>query len=266
MGVESQQAAPVVVEVARVSRIVLNRPERQNAMNEAMGDAIAAAVQQLNASSEPRVVLVEGAGRSFSAGGDFSLIGTNAARSPEENRRGMLAFYSRYLSILSLRVPSIAVLHGAAVGAGLCLALACDLRLAASEAKLGANFVRVGLHPGMGCSLLLPRLVGPAVASDLLLSGRLVTGEEAARLGIVNEAVPRAELAARVMERAEQIATAAPIPVAQTKATLIAPLLGELSNALAREAAAQAIDFTTTDLREAVTAFAAGRPPEFTGR
>jgi enoyl-CoA hydratase len=259
-------SSPVRVEVGPVSRIILSRPDKQNAMTAEMGRLVSEAVATLNASAEARVVLVTGEGRAFCAGGDFSLIEENSQKSPEQNRRDMLQFYGSFLSVARLTAPSIAVLHGAAVGAGLCLAMACDFRLAASEAKLGANFVRVGLHPGMGGSLLLPRLVGPAKAAELILTGKLVSGEEALRIGLVNAAVPRAELEGVVGEWVNALTGAAPIAVAQAKETLTAPLLAALDAALEREAACQALDFTTADLKEAVAAFREGRSPAFTGK
>jgi enoyl-CoA hydratase len=256
----------VVTELGTLTRIRLNRPDKQNAMSAEMGEAFSRAIAQVNARTEPRVVLLEGAGRAFCSGGDFSLIADNSRKTPEENRAGMPRFYWSFLSVLRLRVPSIAVLHGATVGAGLCLALACDLRFAAREAKLGANFVKVGLHPGMGGSILLPRLVGPAKAAELLLSGKLVDGAEAERIGLVNRAVPRDELPALALETAQAIASAAPIAVTQTKATLVRPLLDALDAQLAREAECQAVDFASEDLGEAVAAFRSGREPAFTGR
>jgi enoyl-CoA hydratase len=259
------QSPAIRVEVGRIARIVLSRPDKHNAMTAEMGDLIAEAVEHINASRETRVVLVEGDGRAFCAGGDFDLIEQNADRAPEDNRVDMLRFYRRFLSVLSLRAPSIAVVHGAAVGAGLCLAMACDVRLAAAEAKLGANFVRVGLHPGMGCTVLLPRLVGPARAAELILTGRLIRGDAAERIGLVNQAVPRSELPALVDATVEEIASAAPIAVAQAKATLSASLLRQVDDALHREANAQAIDFATGDLRRAIAAFRTGTTPEFTG-
>jgi enoyl-CoA hydratase/carnithine racemase len=255
----------LVVDIGPVSSILLDRPAKQNAMNFEMGEELADAVERINAAHGVRVVLVRGSGKAFCAGGDFTLIETNVARTGEDNRLVMLAFYRNYLSILRVRVPTIAVLHGATIGAGLCLALACDLRLAAVEAKLGANFTRVGLHPGMGCSLLLPRLVGPAKAAELMLGGRFVTGAEAERIGLVNASVPAHELDELVASRVAEIMAAAPIAVQQTKATLLAPLLRELEEALQREAFAQAIDFATGDLREAIAAFRASRTPEFSG-
>lgn len=260
------ESSSVIVRLGRIAEIVLNRPDKHNAMTADMGLAVERAVQSVNEDATTRVVLVRGSGRAFCAGGDFSFIDAASRRSPEDNRVAMLRFYASYLSIHALRVPSIAVLHGATVGAGLCFALACDVRLAAREAKLGANFVRVGLHPGMGCTALLPHVVGPSRATELLLSGRLLTGDEAERIGLVSRAVEREALDALAAETAEAIASAAPIAVQQTKATLSDALRRELGGALEREARAQAIDFTTADLAEAVAAFGAGRAPEFRGR
>lgn len=257
--------APVRVEIGPVSRIVLCRPDKHNAMTAEMGRLVTEAVHAVNAASEPRVVLIQGEGRAFCAGGDFSLIEESSRKAPEQNRRDMIEFYSSFLAVARLRVPSVAVLHGAAVGAGLCLAMACDVRLAAAEARLGANFVRVGLHPGMGCTVLLPRLVGPAKASELILTGKLISGDEAARIGLVNVAVPRAALEEQVEAVTSAVVAAAPIAVAQAKETLVAPLLAALEAGLEREAACQALDFSTDDLKEAVRAFREGQSPTFRG-
>ncbi|MBI3205280.1 MAG: enoyl-CoA hydratase/isomerase family protein [Myxococcales bacterium] len=257
--------APVRVEIAPVARIVLCRPDKHNAMTAEMGQLVTDAVHALNAASEPRVVLIQGEGRAFCAGGDFSLIEESSTKAPEQNRRDMIQFYSSFLAVARLRVPSVAVIHGAAVGAGLCLAMACDVRLAATEAKLGANFVRVGLHPGMGCTVLLPRLVGAAKASELILTGKLISGDEAARIGLVNVAVPRTALDEQVESFTSAVVSAAPIAVAQAKETLVAPLLAALDAGLEREAACQALDFSTDDLKEAVAAFRQSRSPVFRG-
>jgi enoyl-CoA hydratase len=163
-------------------------------------------------------------------------------------------------------VPTIAVIAGPAIGAGLCLALACDLRLAASSVTLAASFVRLGLHPGMGATWLLPRLVGPAMAAELLLTGRAVAADEALRIGLVNQVHAPDALDGAARALAAQIAGAAPLAVAQTKATLAGALERPLEDALAREADAQAIDFATADLAEALAAVATRRPPQFRGR
>lgn len=257
---------PVLLELGRVTRLALNRPDKRNAMTPEMGRAIAVAVGRINQSPEVRVVLLRGEGRAFCAGGDFASIQANAQRTTTQNRVGMIQFYRSFLSVLKIRVPTIAVLQGAAVGAGLCLAMAADLRLAAHEAQLATNFVRLGLHPGMGCSALLPRLVGPSKAAELILTGKFVLGDEAERIGLVNAAVPRGELEELVGQVAEQVASAAPIAVAQAKATLSAQLVADVDAALEREANAQAIDFTTADLAEGLAASLAGRAPVFQGR
>ncbi len=266
MSARDETPPEILLEPGEISVLTLNRPDKLNSMTESMGRLLREAVSALNARDDVRVVVLRGAGRAFSAGGDMSFIEANRRRSPEQNRVAMLEFYGMFLSVLDLRVPSVAVLQGAAVGAGLCLALACDLRLAAKEAKLGANFVRVGLHPGMGATALLPRLVGAAKASELLLTGKLVSGEEAERIGLVNAAVPRHELEQLVATTLEPLRSAGPVALAQTKASLQGSLRAELAAALAREASAQAIDFTTQDLLEAVEAFRDGRTPRFLGQ
>src|SRR6185369_526399 len=119
--------------------------------------------------------------------GDFQMLQDRANTGEAENRVAMRRFYRSYLAVREVRVPTIAVLHGAAMGAGLCFAMACDLRVAAIGTKLGVNFVRVGLHPGMGATWLLPRLIGPSRATELLLTGRTLVAEEAAAIGLVHQ-------------------------------------------------------------------------------
>jgi enoyl-CoA hydratase len=253
------------IEDREVAELVLARPEARNAMTDTMGAEIERAVGEINAAATVRAVLVRGEGDAFSAGGDFAMLAARARLPEAENRAAMSRFYAAFLSIRRVRVPTIAVVAGPAIGAGLCFALACDLRVAAAGATLAASFVRVGLHPGMGATFLLPRLVGPAAAAELLLTGRAISAEEALRLGLVNQVHPLAALDAAARALAAEIAAAAPLAVAQTKATLTAALDTGLGDALEIEAAAQAIDFGTADLAEALQAAAARRPPRFTG-
>ena len=232
-----------------VAELILARPRARNAMTDHV-----------------RVVLVRGEGETFSAGGDLTMLAERARQPEADNRTSMRRFYASFLAVREIRVPTIAVLAGSAIGAGLCLALACDLRLAASTAKLAASFVRLGLHPGMGATWLLPRLVGPALAAELLLTGRAVDATEALRMGLVSQVHAPEALDDAVRALATQITAAAPLAVAQTKATLAEALERTLDQALAREADAQAIDFGTDDLAEALKAMAARRAPSFTGR
>lgn len=249
-----------------VMHLILDRPEARNAMSASMGAEIAAAVGRINADHEVRVVIVRGEGKAFAAGGDFGFIEERVADESEHNRRVMLDYYQRFLSIRRLHVPSIAVMHGAAIGAGLCFALACDVRYAAPDAKLGVNFVRLGLHPGMGATYFLPRLVGPARAAELLLSGRRIDAERAQRMGLVNEVFPAEELLGAAETLAAEITACAPLAVARTKASLAFALEHDLDECLAAEASAQALDYATDDMKEGIAAARERRAPAFRGR
>jgi enoyl-CoA hydratase/carnithine racemase len=245
-----------------VTTLILARPESRNAMTERMGIEIAAAIDGLG---DTRALVVRGEGKVFSAGGDFSFIEARSKDSAENNRRAMRRFYGLYLSILRSPVPTIAVLHGAALGAGLCFAMACDLRLAAASTKMALNFVRIGLHPGMGATYFLPRLVGSAKAAELLLTGRTFDAPEAERMGLINAVCADAEIASRSDALAREIAESAPLAVARTTRSLRQSSAG-LEEALEREAMAQALDYQTDDLQEGIRAFHERRAPVYSGR
>jgi enoyl-CoA hydratase len=249
-----------------VAQLWLARPESRNSMTEAMGAEVERAVQEINSASGVRVLMVRGEGRSFSAGGDFQMLEERARASEVENRAAMRRFYRSFLAVRAVRVPTIAVLHGAAMGAGLCFAMACDLRVAAAGTKLGFNFVRVGLHPGMGATWFLPRLIGPSRATELLLTGRTLEAEEALAMGLVHQVHLAEALENAALILADEILSAAPVAVAQTKATLLGALERTLDESLAEEAHAQAVDFGTQDLKEAIAAFTEKRKPGFSGR
>lgn len=251
---------------APIASLWLARPDSRNAMTQAMGAEIEQAVHEINAASDVRVLVVRGEGKSFSAGGDFQMLQERALASEVENRAAMQRFYRSFLAVRAVRVPTIAVLQGAAMGAGLCFAMACDLRIAAKKTKLGVNFVRVGLHPGMGATWLLPRLVGPSRATELLLTGRTLEAEEAAVMGLVHQVHEPDMLEGAALSLAGEIVSAAPVAVAQTKATLLGSFDRTLDGALEEEARAQAVDFGTQDLKEAIAAFTDKRKPGFSGR
>ena len=169
---------PVRVELrGAVALVVFDDPERRNAMTEAMGRALTKVMARLAADAAVRAVVLTGAGVAFSAGGDLAMIEDKSRAGRAEpgeaararNQAFMRDFYRLFLSVRDLPCPSIAAIQGAAIGAGLAVALACDLRIAAREARLGLNFAKLGIHPGMGSSWTLPRLVGPAHAADLLV-------------------------------------------------------------------------------------------------
>src|SRR5690349_6777525 len=188
--------------------ITLNRPDNRNSMTPELLDAFTAASAEARA-ADVRCVVVTGTGSCFSSGADFksTLQRDGDRRAPHERSYAM---YESFLTLLDLAVPVIGALNGHAVGGGFGLALVCDLRIGARDAKYGANFVRLGLAPGMAISYLLPRLIGVARASELLFSARLVDGREAAAIGILNRAVPAAEVRDHAMALAREIASNAP--------------------------------------------------------
>lgn len=244
----------------------LNRPDKLNAMTHEMGDAIRALVPQLNADRDLRVLVVRGEGRAFSAGGDLRFLEENSRRAPSENEEVMVDFYTKFLALREVEVPTIAAIHGRATGAGLCLALGCDMRFAAEDALLSLNFVRVGLSPGMAGTWNLPRLVGPARAAELLFTGRLVPAAEALSIGLVNGVFAPDQVLGGVMVLAAQIAEGAPNAVRSTKALLRQAEDLPLEDALGAEAHAQAMCFASQDLAEGIAAIREKRPPRFEGR
>ncbi len=257
-----------------VAVATLNDPERLNAMTEAMGQALAGAVDALAADATVRVVVLTGAGRAFSAGGDLDLLermtrAGNADPGGETRRANeafMGRFYRLFLRVRALPQPTLAAVNGPAIGAGCCVALACDLRLAAREAKLGLNFTRLGIHPGMAATWTLPRLVGPAHAAELLYTGRILDGAEAERIGLVNRAVPRESLRDEALALARSIAESAPLAVRATKRSLAASPLAALDAQLDQEAREQALCYESADLLEGLAAARERRPPGFKGR
>jgi len=256
----------VLLELGPITTLTLNRPLQANAFDVEMGFELEAAVTRISHEPSVRVVMLGGAGKHFSAGGDFAFIEENTTLPRERVRERMLRFYQMYLSVLELPVPSIARIHGSAIGAGLCLALACDLRVGERSARLGANFLRVGLHPGMGATLLLPHVVGPARAARLLHTGETLDGERAHALGLLSELAPDGGVVGAAERLAAQLASVAPNAARHMVATLREPLRRNLSVTLAREAECQADDFAGEDVRTAIDAFRRGEQPDFSPR
>ncbi len=180
-------------------------------------------------------------------------------------RDSMRAFYKLFLAVRDLPCPTIAAINGAAVGAGFGVALACDVRIASKRAKLGLNFTRIGLQPGMGATWTLPRLVGPAHAAEILYSSRVFTGEQAARIGLVNRALDPDDVVSGARELAIEFASNAPAAVRATKRALARSLDATLEDQLSFEAEEQAICFETQDAQEGIAAAKQRRDPKFAG-
>jgi enoyl-CoA hydratase len=245
--------------------LTLERPDKLNALSPELGVEFERAVAALESDPAVRVVVLRGSGRAFSAGGDLAFLEANATLDRETGTERMQAFYAQFLAIRRLGVPTIAVLHGRATGAGLSLALGCDLRVADEQAVVSANFVRLGLTPGMGMTYTLARLVGPARGAELLLTGRDVSMGEALAIGLVNHLAPEGKAEAIALDLARTIAANAPQAVRWTKQLLLAEA-PDLAEALHLEAEAQAECFTTEDYREGLRAIRERRAARFTGK
>lgn len=245
--------------------LTLDDPDRRNVMSDELTASWVRAVRELRDDRSVRVVVVTGAGSAFCSGGDLGWLAAEPDASVDELRDRMLAFYRAWLSIRELEVPTIAAINGPAVGAGLCVALACDIRHAASTARLSAPFVKLGLHPGMASSWLFPDAVGPAAARDLLLTGRAVDAEEALALGLVSRVIDGPDLLDEVLATARQIAANAPIATKLTKQALLSPPR-DIEAALRWEAVAQPVTMATRDLQEGIAAAQGRRPAVFEGR
>ena len=244
--------------------ITLDRPDNRNSMTPELLDSFVVASETAR-KAEIRCLVITGAGSNFSTGADFkaTLQRDGDRRAPNEKS---FAMYEPFLSLLDIAVPIVGALNGHAVGGGFGLALVCDMRIGAREAKFGANFVKLGLAPGMAISYLLPRIIGLPRANELLLTGRLVDGVEAEALGILNRAVPAADVLATAMQLARDVAAAAPLAVRATKAAIRRGLELHVREAAHAEAYAQAESLATDDAREGISALLAKRPPQFTGR
>ncbi len=251
---------------AGVVVLTLDNPGQRNAMSDEMTAAWVRTVDELADDPDLRVVVVTGAGSAFCSGGNTSWIASEPDATVDRLRTRMLPFYRAWLSIRRLEVPTIAAVNGAAIGAGLCLALACDLRYAAAGARLGAPFVRLGMHAGMGATWLLSDVVGDAAARDLLLTGRTVDADEALRLGLVSRVLPADAFLDEVLRTAREVAATAPVASRLTTVALRGGRPAALEDALQWEALAQPVTLATRDLQEGIAAARERRPPLFEGR
>ena len=248
-----------------VATITLNRPERLNALTFAVYRELTDTFAALRTETEVRAVVLTGAGAAFCSGGDVhDIIGELFKRDME----GLLEFNRMTCELVqtirSLRKPVIASLNGTTAGAGACIALASDLRIASENAKIAFLFVKVGLSGAdMGAAYLLPRVVGLAKATELLYLGDFISAQEAERIGLYNRVVPGEQLAATTREFAERLARGPAFAIAKTKELLDREADLTLEAALECEAQAQAVCMQDPDFREAYDAFVNKREASF---
>jgi enoyl-CoA hydratase/carnithine racemase len=249
-----------------VALVTLDNPAQRNAMSGPMTEAWARTVQELRVDHSVRCVVITGEGGAFCSGGDPRWIAGEPDAPVHRLRDRMLGFYRAWLSVRDLEVPTIAAINGPAVGAGLCLALACDLRYAAASARMSVPFVKLGMHAGMAATYTLPNVVGEAHARDLLLTGRMVGAEEAFRMGMVSSVTPDEGFLHHVLAVAADIAASAPIASRLTKVALRDGGHADFESCIDWEALAQPATLATEDLQEGVRASKERRAPVFQGR
>jgi enoyl-CoA hydratase len=246
--------------------LTLALPDVRNAMTPELTAAWSDAVASLRGDRTVRCVVVTGEGRAFSAGGDLGWLAGEPDATVDALRDRMLPFYETWLSLRALDVPSIAAVNGAAVGAGACLAMSCDIRYAGESAKFTVPFARLGMHAGMATTWLLPEIVGPAAARELLLTGRVVDADEMLRLGLCSAVFDDASLFEQTLASAREVAMGAPVPQRLHKVALANGGHASYAAALEWEALAQPVTLATDDLQEGLRSRADKRPPAFTGR
>ncbi len=245
-----------------IATITLNVPDKMNALTVKMQKSLPLAVDEIAKDDEVRVVIVTGAGRAFSAGGDINLLKAIAEGTLEQSRYMRLKMVGHYWADAFLRMdkPVIAAINGDCVGAGFPLALSCDIRIASETARFGSVFVNMALIPDCGLTYFLPRIVGTSKALELMFSGKLISATEAERLGIVSQVVPPDELMKVTQELAARIAQQPPIALELTKRLVYRGIRDDIAHHIDWETYAQQLCFQTDDFKERALAFLEKRP------
>jgi 2-(1,2-epoxy-1,2-dihydrophenyl)acetyl-CoA isomerase len=249
-----------------VSTIALNRPEKLNAFDGTMHEELYSALEEAAQDDEIRCIVLRGEGRGFSAGADLAQIIESADGAPDlgEYLRGS---YSRLVKrMVETPKPILAALHGPVYGAGMGIALACDLRIAAESAKFSVAFIKIGLMPDAGVTFFLPRVIGLGRAIQMSMLGDAVDAEEAHRIGLVYEVVPDESLADETTKLADHLATMPTAALGKMKDSLYNTFEADLETALEHEAQGQTFCGYTQDHKEGTAAFFDKREAEFTGK
>jgi enoyl-CoA hydratase/carnithine racemase len=248
-----------------VRQVVLNRPEKRNAFNGELVVATGQALRAAAAAPDVRCVVLRGAGPMFSSGMDLGAL-AGLAGSPENLRAFRRECIEAWNLAEEMTKPTVCVIHGACIGGALELALACDLRVVASDAVVGMPETRIGLIPDVGGSSRLPAVVGLGRAKELIMTGKLISGEEAERIGLANRVAPPKELDAAADALVHELLACAPVAVGLAKRVMDASARPALSTTLELEVAMQERCAATADFAEGASAFREKRAPEFSGR
>lgn len=267
--VRESALSPAVLEEHRdgVATLILNRPHKLNALNDALGRALVETLNRAAADSAVRAVVITGAGRGFCAGGDLNMLREARDRGDESVLENVLrAGKQIVLALAGMRKPVLAAVNGPAAGAGCNLALACDLRFASDRASFAQSFAKVGLFPDLGATHVLPRLVGSALAAEMLYTAETISATEALRVGIVSRVVPHDSLAEEAAAMASRLAAAPALVVRGIKQLLFTDHRAMLEQALDEEIRWQLKCFRSHDCQEGLAAFFEKRQPHFQGK
>lgn len=245
-----------------IAVVTLNRPDTLNALDLTMREELLVALQELNADDQVGAIIIQGQGRAFCAGGDINTMGDFQ---PNEGRKRMHNIQRLVRILMQMEKPVIAAVRGYAVGAGMNLALACDLVIASEGSKFCQSFLKIGLIPDCGGHYLLPRRVGVARAKELMFFAKTITAEEAMQFGIVNRVVPEGELLETAKQMAEELAQGPRVAIGLCKMLLNKSFDTDLDTALELEAHGQDLCLMSTDFKEGKTAFMEKRKPVFRG-
>src|SRR5262245_16223931 len=248
-----------------VRHVILNRPEKRNAFNDELVLALGEALRAAGAAPDVRCVLLRGAGPMFSSGMDLGSLAA-LAEQPERLRVFRSAILDAWSLPEEMAKPTVCVIHGACIGGALELALACDLRVVAADAVLGMPETRIGLIPDVGGSSRLPAVVGLGRAKELIMTGKLIGGEEAERIGLANRVAPAAELNSVAGALVDELLACAPLAVGLAKRVMDASARPALTATLELEVALQELCARSEDYAEGARAFQEKRQPVFAGR
>ena len=250
-----------------VTTITLNRPDAMNGLTIQMTEELVHALIRCRVDPDVRAVIVKGAGRAFCAGGDVKAFGESLRADPLTPMRTLaMHLHASVAEMRRMEKPVVAQVHGVAAGAGMSLALACDLTIAAQSARFIVAYGRVGLSPDGGLTYFLPRLVGPKKALEIFYIGDPIDADEAVRLGLVNRVVPDAELEKETRALARRLAQGPTLAFARAKELVYRSLRESLETQLENERGLLGLSTLSEDFREGVQAFIEKREPKFKGR
>ncbi|MGI5912210.1 MAG: enoyl-CoA hydratase/isomerase family protein [Syntrophomonadaceae bacterium] len=248
-----------------IAILALNQPRTINAMTPQMAVEFKDAIHLIQEDKNIRVLIITGEGHSFCSGGDLKSAFEMFESSPAKAEPTVVNFYKCFLNLTKLEIPTIAVIKGHTIGAGLCLAMACDMRIASSNTKMSMSFIKVGIHPGMAGTYHLPRLVGTAKALELCLLGEVIGADEAMRIGLVNHVIAPDQLEDFSLDFARRIANNPAVTARLIKRSIYRNLNVNLDDALLHESLSQILSASTEDMKEGLSATREKRSPVFKG-